>query len=147
LSNQSNTGKNHANKIAWLGFFAIIALLIWISSFFNNGGDRESSEPTKTTGSYCPILTKYLNEATEALSQAGTTATIADVSSVLLDRGTALATGFDVEMAGSVERYNLIRETGQNLLQIRVALIDGGDITEPANKYATNIEGIRATCE
>jgi hypothetical protein len=92
-------------------------------------------------------LTKYLNEATEALSQAGTTATIADVSSVLLDRGTALATGFDVEMAGSVERYNLIRETGQNLLQIRVALIDGGDITEPANKYATNIEAIRATCE
>jgi hypothetical protein len=147
LSNQSNTGKNHANKIAWLGFFAIIALLIWISSLFNNGGDPEPTTPTKATGSYCAILTKYINEAVTVMGGAGTTTTVADVTSVLLDRGTALATGFDVEMAGSVERYNLIRGAGQQLLQIRVALIDGGDVTKPANDFATSAAAIRATCQ
>jgi hypothetical protein len=147
LSDQINTGQSKGKKIGCGSIIIFFLLLAWISSLFNNGGDTEPTTPTKTTGSYCAILTKYINEAVTVMGGAGTTTTVADVTSVLLDRGTALATGFDVEMAGSVERYNLIRGAGQQLLQIRVALIDGGDVTKPANDFATSAAAIKATCQ
>jgi hypothetical protein len=90
---------------------------------------------------------KSLNEAVEYMGNAGSKYTLGDVAAVLEKRGTALATGFDVEMAGSLERLEAIQEAGDQLLQIRVNLIDGGDVTPAANAFKNAYDYIAASCQ
>lgn len=142
-----NAGKNPGKRIGCFGLIGIVLMLAWVSSIFNGGDSNVASTPKKTTGMYCAVLMKYLNESIDVMANAGKTASISDVSSVLEDRGTALATGFDAEMAGSVERYNAIRSAGEQLLKLRVAILDGGDITEPANQFKQDAQAIQATCQ
>lgn len=136
-----------------VGCFGLILILLFVSVVFSaisgNSKNEASStpSPTETTGSYCAILMKSLNEAVEYMGNAGSKYTVGDVAAVLDKRGSALATGFDVEMAGSVERLEAIQEAGNQLLQIRVNLIDGGDITPAANAFKNAYDYIAASCQ
>jgi len=144
--------KKQPKKIGCVG---VVGLVILASVVFNaiSGGSRSSepaasaSAPAPETGSYCLVLMKYLNEAVTVMGNAGSTATVADVTSVLEERGTALASGFDLEMAGSAERLATIRDAGNQLLKIRVAILDGGDITPAAEAFKADYAAIKATCE
>jgi len=136
-----------------IGCFGLILIVLFVSLVFNtisgNSGNDASSSPSprETTGSYCAILMKSLNEAVEYMGNAGSKYTLGDVAAVLEKRGTALATGFDVEMAGSLERLEAIQEAGDQLLQIRVNLIDGGDVTPAANAFKNAYDYIAASCQ
>jgi hypothetical protein len=139
-----------------LGCFGLVFVVILVSMIFSavtgntkNEPSAPVSEPTRTqeTSAYCGVLMKYLNEAVEYMGNAGTEYSISDVTSVLKDRGTALATGFDLTMAGSEARLVTIRDAGKQLLQIRVNLLDGGDITPAAEAFKRDYEFISETCK
>lgn len=136
-----------------LGCFGVILVVVFVSLIFSaiSGNSRSETastpSPTETTGAYCAILMKSLNEAVEYMGNAGSKYTVGDVAAVLDKRGSALASGFDLEMAGSEERLQAIREAGNQLLQIRVNLIDGGDITPAANAFKSAYEYIASSCQ
>lgn len=136
-----------------LGCFGVILVIVFVSLIFSaiSGNSKSETastpEPTNSQGSYCAILMKSLNESVEYMGNAGTTYSIGDVAAVLEKRGSALATGFDVDMAGSPERLAVIQDAGKQLLQIRVRLLDGGDITPSAEAFKQDFEYIAATCE
>lgn len=142
-----------------LGCFGIVFLVIifsamigLISNAVNSGSDSQSSSvvsatPTQTKGSYCAILMKSLNEAIEYMGNAGSKYTVSDVAQVLEKRGNSLVSGFDVEMAGSAERLGWINDAGKQLLQIRVSIVDGGEITSAAEKFKKDYALIAKTCE
>lgn len=149
--------KRQPKKIGCIG---VVVLVILASAIFNaiSGGSKSSEPaantssasavaPAPTTGSYCLVLMKYLNEAVTVMSNAGSTATVADVTSVLEKRGTALASGFDLDMAGSAERLATIRDAGNQLLKIRVAILDGGDVTPAAEAFKADYAALKATCK
>lgn len=140
-----------------IGCIGIVVLVILASVVVNAiSGGFKSSEPAASasvaapvaeSGSYCLILMKYLNEAVTVMGNAGSTATVADVTSVLEKRGSALASGFDLEMAGSAERLATIRDAGNQLLKIRVAILDGGDVNPAAEAFKADYSALKATCE
>ncbi len=146
--------KKQPKKIGCIG---VVVLVILASVVINAiSGGSKSSEPAASasadapaaqTGSYCLVLMKYLNEAVTVMGNAGSTATVADVTSVLEERGTTLASGFDLEMAGSPERLATIRDAGNQLLKIRVAILDGGDINPAAEAFKADYAAIKATCQ
>lgn len=146
--------KKQPKKIGCIG---VVVLVILASVVFNalSGGSKSSepaasasaAAPAAETGSYCLVLMKYLNEAVTVMGNAGSTATVADVSSVLEKRGTALASGFDLDMAGSAERLATIRDAGNQLLKIRVAILDGGDTTAAIEAFKADYAALKATCE
>lgn len=135
-----------------VGCFGLILIVVFVSVIFSaiSGNSRNESSstpsPTETKGSYCAIIMKSLNEAVEYMGNAGSKYTVGDVAAVLDKRGSALASGFDIEMAGGAERLSVIQDAGQQLLQIRVNLIDGGDITPAAEQFKKDYDYLAATC-
>ncbi len=144
--------KKQMKPIGCFGIAIIVLVVVALfSSLSNSNSSEQASSPTpaitQDTGAYCAILMKSLNEAVVYMGNAGTKYTLEDVAGVLEKRGTALASGFDLEMAGSPDRLAAIREAGNQLLQIRVNLIDGGDITPAAEAFKVAFDYISATCE
>lgn len=144
--------KKQIKPIGCFGIAIIVLIVVALfSSLSNSNSLDQASSPTPTisqdTGAYCAILMKSLNEAVVYMGNAGTKYTLEEVSAVLEKRGSALASGFDIEMAGSPERLAAIQEAGNQLLQIRVNLIEGGDITPAAEAFKVAFDYISATCE
>lgn len=65
---------------------------------------------------------------------------------MLENRGTTLASGFGLEMAGSPARLATIRDAGNQLLKIRVAILDGGNVTPAAEAFKADYSALKATC-
>jgi hypothetical protein len=143
-----NTAK--ARKIGCFSFLGIIVFVALLFSLITgNSSSRTASETQapSTTGSYCGILMKTLNESVEYMGNAGSKYTLADVSAVLEDNGRSLTQGYDLEMAGSAERLSWIRNAGNQLLKIRVIINDGGDIDPPVASFTESFSLISETCK
>jgi hypothetical protein len=143
------TNKAQPKKLGCFGIVFLVVIFGAMLSLLTNAGNKDNqvtSTPTQTTGSYCGVLMRSLNESVEYMGNAGTKYTVADVADVLEKRGMSLASGFDVQMAGSAERLATIQDAGNQLLAIRVAIVDGGDISKAAKAFKTDFAKISASC-
>jgi hypothetical protein len=92
-------------------------------------------------------MMRSLNEAVEYMGNAGSKYTADEVAAVLKDEGDKLSSGYDLQMAGNAERLGWIRNAGNQLLQIRVAIIDGGDVEAPAASFSESLNLISDSCK
>ncbi len=133
-------------RFGCLATFTFLFLLVSALSFFGANEGPHSVNKRESSAQFCNVLKKYVRESTEALAQYGTVLSASDVASVLNRHGTALATGFNVEMAGSAERLDAIRSAGEQLLRLRVAILDGGDFQKPTNQFKLDAQKIEDSC-
>jgi hypothetical protein len=94
----------------------------------------------------CDNVNRYLNRAVQAMGTAGTNSTIADVVSSLKENGDILTGAFDAEILGSQENWDLVRGAGEDLLKIRVGLLDDKDIKKPSDDFTSKYETIQELC-
>ena len=142
--------KPSANKVGLIVFASVLAIIgiVFINGL--NKGVPVASDPTPTQTAdpnfYCSSMLRSLNKAVEYMGNAGTLYTIGDVAAVLQDEGDSLRSGYNLQMAGDADRLGWIRNAGSQLLQIRVALIDGGDIDTPIASFSESLNLISASC-
>jgi hypothetical protein len=150
--------KGGKGKIFLIALVVIIGLVI-IGSALGNGGkgssgssnaSGSSSTDTKAANDFggdCMIIKTYINEALQVMGGAGTTTTVEDIVPVLKDRGSLLSQGFAPEDVGGAENAALLKDAGQALLEIRVALLSNNDIAAPADKFSADSKKILAICK
>jgi hypothetical protein len=80
------------------------------------------------------------------MGNAGSIYTVDEVAAVLKQEGDKLSSGYDLQLAGSAERLAWLRNAGNQLLKIRVAIIDGGDIDAPVASFTDSLNRISASC-
>jgi hypothetical protein len=142
VNNHQDTGESSSKRIRTFAIVSITLVLAWVTSLVITASPKETVTEDER---FCTEITDYLYETIDILEDGGTTYTVADVTSALLDRGTTLVTAYDVENSG-LEWYNMLQHAGNQLLQIRVALIDGGDVNGPAQRFASAVEAVEAYC-
>jgi hypothetical protein len=151
-SGESKSAQNKKKGIGCLGVAGIIILGLFLIGSFANGKASEVSSPEASPSSggnkssYCLVIRQYVNDAVRVMGNAGSTSTLDDVVSVLKDSGTKLSTGFDSEMAGSQKMFTAISDAGSQLLRIRVALLDGGDVKRPSVAFQKDYAVIMSNC-
>jgi hypothetical protein len=141
--------KPKPKKLGCFGIFgAFILIALIFSAISGNTGNQNQSEeaPTADPNYFCSSMLRSLNEAVEYMGNAGSKYTVDEVAAVLKDQGDKLSSGYDFQMAGNAERLGWIRNAGKQLLQIRVAIIDGGDVEAPAASFSESLNLITDSC-
>jgi hypothetical protein len=137
--------------LSLLGVFVISLLVFAFNSIGARYSDLRESAPKEVIAkpdpnAYCPGLMSDLYKVVTELGNAGSTASVSDIVTLLKEVGTRLSTGYDLQLAGTAERLTAIRTAGLAMLEIRVALLDGGDVTPPALVLKESAEFISASC-
>ncbi len=142
----------NTSKAKRIGCFSFLGILVFVALIFSvisgNAGRNSASDPAPTSdpNAYCSGMMRSLNEAVEHMGNAGSIYTVDEVAAVLKQEGDKLSSGYDLQLAGSAERLAWLRNAGNQLLKIRVAIIDGGDIDAPVASFTDSLNRISASC-
>ncbi len=142
--------KPKPKKLGCLGIFGVfilVAIIFGALSGNSNSDNQADPTPTADPNYFCSAMMRSLNEAVEYMGNAGSKYTADEVAAVLKDEGDKLSSGYDLKMAGNAERLGWIRNAGNQLLQIRVAIIDGGDVEAPAASFSESLNLISESCK
>ena len=94
----------------------------------------------------CDNVTRYLDRAIQAMGGAGTTLTTEEVMTSLKENGEMLTKGFDAQILGGRENWDLVRGAGEDLLRIRVGISDNGDIKNASDDFKKRYKDIQTIC-
>ena len=94
----------------------------------------------------CDNVTRYLDRAVQAMGTAGTTSTTDEVLTSLKENGDTLTQGFDAQILGSQENWDLVRGAGEDLLKIRVGIYEDTDIKKASKDFQKRYKAIKAIC-
>jgi hypothetical protein len=135
--------------IACIIVLAIPALLL-INGFMphsdSSSKDTPSPEPTQALGGYCLSVMGYLDNAVQVMAGAGTTTTEADILPVLKEEGDKLYRGFDTTMVDTAANVALLNNSGNDLLRIRVDIINGDDTSPDTKLFVSRYRKIKKMC-
>jgi hypothetical protein len=156
MTNEQGSEKKKLTGVQWvlIGAGALIAVI-----GLNSLGGGTTATPEKTPSSQveetpvdlplsgeCDNVNRYLNRAVEAMGTAGNTSTLDDLLISLKDNGETLTQGFDAKILGSQENWDLVRGAGEDLLRIRVGLVQDSDIKKASDSFKTAYGEIQTIC-
>lgn len=78
-------------------------------------------------GSYCDHIMLHFQQVVNVIAGGGKTSTVKDITDKLKEEGDAFSNGYDAVMVGSEENVALLRDSGQAMLELRVALLNSSD--------------------
>ena len=110
-----------------------------------------SSVPTPSVdsgiGFYCDHITLHFQQVVNVIAAGGETATVKDILDKLKEEGDAFSNGFDATMVGSEENAALVRDAGQAMLELRVALTNGSeDALVISDRLLEDFKQVKAIC-
>lgn len=114
-----------------------------VDAYYASASAQASANELKFSG-YCSGLTLVVDETTNTLAGLGNTSTIADATSVLAKNADLFA-GY-VALIKDPDQASVVQDAGKEMLQLRVALTQGGETKETAMWLKSNFTTITSVC-
>jgi hypothetical protein len=98
-------------------------------------------------GSYCDHIMLHFQEVVNVIAGGGKTTTAKDITDKLKDEGDSFSKGYDASMVGSEENVALLRDSGQAMLELRVAIIEvSEDVPAIGDRLLANFYKVKEIC-
>jgi len=102
-------------------FGTLLVILVYGCFYISNAFAPTDIGPL---GGKCVEVMSYVDNAKSAIDGEGVTYTADDVVQILYDSGTKLSRSYSAELVGSKKNAELVKKIGNDLLTIRVGVLD-----------------------